>query len=83
MVASSLVHVLASLLSQPVKIVLLLLLALLLPLSVMPQANQRSSISAKEMSDCVLQLLNVFQVYVTQFQWVQLSLCKQDLQLKF
>jgi hypothetical protein len=49
MAASYLARVLPNSLSQPVKIVLSLLLAPLSPLCVMPRVNQPSSTSAKAM----------------------------------
>jgi uncharacterized integral membrane protein len=71
MVASSLVLVLRNLLSQLVRTVLSLLLALLLLLYAMRQVNQPSSTSAKAMSASASLLPSASQVFATQSLLVQ------------
>jgi hypothetical protein len=54
-----------------------------LPHFAMPQANPRSSIAAKEISESVLLSLNAYQDFATLFLSEHRLLCRQDLPHKF
>jgi hypothetical protein len=83
MAASSWGHVQPNLQLQLVKIASLQPLPQLSPLFAMQPVNLRSSIDAKEISAYALLSLNVYQVYVTLFQLVHRSQCRQVLLHKF